>query len=162
MFQPVTTQQQIKETAATAAAIWRECYAELLGTAQIDYMLQTIQSEAAIHQQIEEQGFEYYLVRLNGEDAGYLALQPQNGNLLLSKVYFYAKNRGQGLLSDALLFAEERARHHRCNALTLTVNKHNNAAIGAYKKHGFEIYSDAVADIGNGYVMDDFLMRRAL
>ena len=44
----------------------------------------------------------------------------------------------------------------------LTVNKHNNRAIAVYKKTGFEIVDEVVTDIGNDYVMDDYIFEYKL
>ena len=40
----------------------------------------------------------------------------------------------------------------------LTVNKHNTDSIQFYLRQGFVVVEDIVTDIGNGYVMDDYLM----
>ena len=55
---------------------------------------------------------------------------------------------------------EQRARTLGCDRLYLQVNKNNTSAIGAYRKHGFEIVESATFDIGNGFVMDDYIMAR--
>ena len=44
----------------------------------------------------------------------------------------------------------------------LTVNKHNEHSIDVYKHKGFEITDSVVTDIGNGYVMDDFIFQKNL
>ena len=44
-----------------------------------------------------------------------------------------------------------------CNMIWLTVNKRNDDSIAIYKKFGMEIIRSEVTDIGNGYVMDDFV-----
>jgi ribosomal protein S18 acetylase RimI-like enzyme len=43
------------------------------------------------------------------------------------------------------------------SSLELNVNKYN-PTLGFYKKIGFSIISEEVIDIGNGYVMDDYIM----
>lgn len=40
----------------------------------------------------------------------------------------------------------------------LTVNKQNERAVSAYTALGFKKIDEAVSDIGNGYVMDDYIM----
>lgn len=40
----------------------------------------------------------------------------------------------------------------------LTVNKNNTKAISAYKNFGFIITDSTKTDIGNNYVMDDYIM----
>lgn len=44
----------------------------------------------------------------------------------------------------------------------LNVNKHNAVAIAAYERCGFRIASGVEIDIGGGFVMDDWVMERAL
>ena len=57
---------------------------------------------------------------------------------------------------------EERARALGAHEVWLQVNKRNARAIAAYVKAGFHIASEAVADIGHGFVMDDYFMAKAV
>ena len=43
------------------------------------------------------------------------------------------------------------------SSLELNVNKYN-PALGFYKKLGFSVISEEVIEIGEGYVMDDYIM----
>jgi ribosomal protein S18 acetylase RimI-like enzyme len=54
------------------------------------------------------------------------------------------------------------ALRHECSTLVLAVNKRNAGAIEMYRACGFSMVGAAVKDIGGGYVMDDYLMSRAL
>ena len=42
--------------------------------------------------------------------------------------------------------------------IRLTVNKNNKHTIDAYLKYRFTIIAQDVTDIGNGFVMDDYIM----
>ena len=42
--------------------------------------------------------------------------------------------------------------------IRLTVNRNNRDAISAYEKLGFEVVNESVTNIGNGFVMDDYIM----
>ncbi|WP_431021594.1 hypothetical protein, partial [Chromobacterium phragmitis] len=44
--------------------------------------------------------------------------------------------------------------------LMLTVNRHNAEAIAVYEKRGFRVRGEVAADIGNGFVMDDYVMAK--
>jgi RimJ/RimL family protein N-acetyltransferase len=46
--------------------------------------------------------------------------------------------------------------------LYLTVNKGNVDSIAIYRRSGFEVREEAVFDIGNGYVMDDYVMAKRI
>ncbi len=67
------------------------------------------------------------------------------------------KNVGSSLLS----FIEKEATKELQQAIFLNVNK-MNTAIGFYKRHGFSITKEVIIDIGNGFVMDDFIMQKEL
>ena len=56
----------------------------------------------------------------------------------------------------------EEARNCGKKRVYLTVNKHNDHAVEVYKKTGFVIAKEAVTDIGNGYVMDDYIFEYVL
>ncbi len=43
--------------------------------------------------------------------------------------------------------------------IILNVNKYNSAQ-QFYISQGYKVYDDGVFDIGNGFVMDDFLMEK--
>ena len=46
--------------------------------------------------------------------------------------------------------------------LVLGVNKRNAKAIQAYRRNGFTVREEFVLDIGNGFVMDDYLFEKKL
>jgi ribosomal protein S18 acetylase RimI-like enzyme len=61
-----------------------------------------------------------------------------------------------------LRHVEDRARALGCRTLMLTVNKLNTDSVAVYRKAGFTVREEAVFDIGNGYVMDDYVMEKRL
>ena len=44
----------------------------------------------------------------------------------------------------------------------LTVNKYNELAIRAYVGKGFETIDSVETDIGEGFIMDDFVMQKTV
>lgn len=162
VFERVYTPAQVQETAQLADTIWHECYTGTISTEQIDYMIQNLQSPLAIAQQMEVEGYEYYLLQKDGQTVGYLGVQPKEGKLFLSKVYLLAQWRGKALTGPIFSFADDLARRRDCTTLWLTVNRHNARAVSAYKKRGFATVREQVADIGGGFVMDDYVMERAV
>lgn len=144
-----------------ADVIWRECYADILSGAQIDYMLTHFQSADALERQIAE-GYRYFFVRDNGAAYGYFAVKPTDDDFFISKLYILHLARGKGIGKTCMSYIEEIARRSPCKRLTLTVNKKNAAAIAAYEKMGFSTYDEGVVDIGGGFKMDDFYMEKGL
>ncbi|MBN1392640.1 MAG: GNAT family N-acetyltransferase [Sedimentisphaerales bacterium] len=146
---------------ALAHSIWREYFPSIIGTSQVEYMLEKFQSKRAISNQIEKDGFLYYLLEDNGGNRiGYFAVVPQKRELFLSKLYITAENRRKGFAKSALEFIETFARDNGLYKITLTVNKNNTDSINAYKKLSFIITGAGVTDIGGSFAMDDFKMEK--
>ena len=159
---PVRGGPDVARVAALAHEIWHEFYAAIITTAQIDYMLEHFQSEAAIVAQLSE-GYRYFLVAADNADAGYFAVraEPDKNRLFISKLYARCDTRGQGVGRAMLNAIEALARQEGFPTLYLTVNKHN-PTLSWYERRGFQRAAAFVADIGGGYVMDDFRMEKRL
>ena len=54
--------------------------------------------------------------------------------------------------------SDEQVKINMLQGMYLTVNKYNEHAIDVYKHYGFKIVDSVVTDIGNGFVMDDYIM----
>lgn len=159
----VSDPETFTEVATLAAAIWKEHYTPIIGAEQVAYMLNKFQSEQAMRLQVAD-GFQYFVLRLreNQQAVGYMAVQPRDEMLFLSKIYVAKDYRGMGFGQQMLSKTEAVANDHHCHTIQLTVNKYNTHTIKAYKKMGFAIVKEAVFDIGQGYVMDDFVLEKEL
>ena len=157
--EPMRTAEQIDRAARLAGEIWREHFAAILEPGQIEYMLQQFQSSAALARQIEE-GCRYYLLMAAGTPAGYMAVKPEGERLFLSKLYVAKDCRRRGIASQALKYLCALSERDGYKTIYLTVNKQNRGSIAAYGRLGFCKTREQTADIGNGYVMDDYIMER--
>jgi RimJ/RimL family protein N-acetyltransferase len=160
VFVPVADDAAIRTVASLAEIIWKEHYTPIIGTAQVDYMLKHFQSAGAITHQINHEGYRYYLIEESGCAVGYLGVQQRQNVLFLSKLYLLCSHRGKGYGREAVTFLESLARSLRCKRLELTVNKHNRDSIAFYEATGFEKGEAVEMDIGGGFVMDDYVMRK--
>lgn len=157
-FCAVTRPEQVQVMCDMAARIWTEHYTPIIGAAQVTYMVEQFQSVPAVTRQLEREGYEYFLMDSGGQTAGYLGIQPADGKLFLSKLYLDASFRGKKLARRALEFLVEMCRQQGLSVIWLTVNRHNDGSIAAYHALGFQTVRTQAADIGNGYVMDDYIM----
>ena len=145
-----------------AQRIWRECYPGIITLEQIEFMLGWMYSEAEIRRQIAAR-VPWEIAELDGEPVGYLSWQREaDGRVKISKLYVLPQHQRRGLGRAMLDHISEQARALGAHALWMQVNKRNKHAIGAYLKAGFHIEKEAVFDIGGGFVMDDYLMMRAV
>ena len=120
-----------------------------------------MQSKKAISEQIEN-GYSYYLLKTDGDYAGYTGICPKEDELFLSKLYIRASHRGKGYGRKTVEFIEKLAGEKGLGKITLTVNKNNTDTIKAYEKFGFTNLDALVQDIGNGFVMDDYKMEKVV
>lgn len=156
------TDEQIKDLARLANEIWHEYFSFLLSPEQIDYMVKLFQSREALTKAIRQENYTYFLL-MDGETlAGYCGVKPEGTRLFLSKLYLRKDYRGRGLstklLNEAIRFAKEQGKA----AVYLTCNKYNTHSLDVYKAKGFVQIDSAVTDIGNGFVMDDYIMELKL
>lgn len=150
----------IMEVNRLAGLIWHEAYRGIVSREQIAYMIERFQSVRAITEQVALDGYRYFLLEDDGRAVGYCGVQPHDGRLFLSKIYLLAEVRGQGYLRRMLDRLIELCREVGAQSIWLTVNRHNERAIAAYRHAGFREVRTQVSDIGGGYVMDDYVMER--
>jgi GNAT superfamily N-acetyltransferase len=147
-----------------AGVIWRACYPGIITMEQIDYMLARMYPPDVLREEIRSQGIRYDRLRLDGELAGFASYGPTSepGVIKLHKLYILPEMQGRGLGSRLLQHVEGEVRAGAGRRLILSVNKRNAKAITAYKRNGFVIVESVVTDIGNGFVMDDYIMAKEL
>jgi GNAT superfamily N-acetyltransferase len=159
LLRQVTSEADTENVVEMAGRIWREHFVPIIGSAQVEYMLEKFQSPAAIAQQIAE-GYQYYLVVIPGGAVGYFALVAREQELFLSKIYLERSQRGKGYARQIIDFVVACAVSRRLPRIGLTVNRKNSGAIAAYQRMGFSLVRALAADIGDGFVMDDYVMHR--
>lgn len=159
-FTQVKSAEEIAELAQFAAEIWREYYVSIITMEQIEYMIGKFQSVQAMTNQIEHQSYEYYVMQQDGSTVGFMSVKQEGGKLFLSKFYISKENRGRGYASEAMAFLEQLCMKRSLSHIWLTVNRFNESSIAVYEKKGFRVVREQVADIGNGFVMDDYVMEK--
>ncbi|MDF2486989.1 MAG: family acetyltransferase [Herbinix sp.] len=161
-FEPASEEEQIKIVAVLAREIWHEHYEAIIGKEQVEYMVECFQSEKAIADQINSAGYEYYLLKSSEGYNGYFSYRKEEKELFLSKLYIAKRYRGRGYARKALELIEQTCRSNCLTKIRLTVNRNNENSIKTYERFGFDKAGTQVADIGGGFVMDDYIMEKTL
>lgn len=163
-FIPVQTAEERAQLAALADEIWHEYWPALIGEAQTDYMVENFQSLEAIERDMAEHAYEYWFLQdeEDGRIVGYTGghVEPETNRFFISKIYLRAPERGRGFASQTVRFYENLCRERGLSAMYLTVNKHNDLGIRAYLGKGFQTIDAVETDIGNGFIMDDYIMEK--
>lgn len=161
-FVKVETEAQFRTFAALADTVYHEYYSSLLTVEQIDYMVDKFLSLPALHREANEENYSFYLTQEDGIFVGFVAVQPQGDKLFLSKLYLSKEYRGKGYGKKMMNFVFSKAKKDGFKSVYLTVNRYNAPSIKIYEKSGFNKISEKAADIGNGFIMDDYIMEKTV
>ncbi len=152
-FNVVQNEQDIKNIEMMASVIWPIAYKDILEVNQIKYMLNKYLSVAAIKDNISNH-YTYMILEDEDTKVGFMAYYISDDKLFLSKLYILPNMQNKGYATKAIDYLK------KLNLdIELTVNKNNKNAYEKYIHLGFKNINSVVADIGNGYVMDDYIMK---
>lgn len=153
----------LAEISELAGVIWRACYPGIISTEQIEYMLGWMYAVDEMRNQLEH-GTIYERLMVDDGLRGFAAHSPTINptERKLDKLYVHPDHQRHGYGSQLLNHVIASARTLGCRSVILAVNKRNTRAIAAYERNGFVIREAVVNDIGAGFVMDDFVMAKAI
>lgn len=154
----INDKTELRKIALLADEVWHECYAGIITNEQIDYMVSNFQSESAMLS-LYENGAEIYVLEEENSVKGYIVLEKEDEALFLSKLYLHSSVRGKGYGTLSLNFVKNRAKELGYTSVYLHVNKFNKRAIAAYTANGFISERTLDTEIGDGFVMEDYIMR---
>jgi GNAT superfamily N-acetyltransferase len=147
-----------------AGRIWRAHYPPIIGAAQTEAMLARMYDAGTIRREMTELGYAWSVVRLDGEAIGYLSWlhEPAAASVKLSKLYLDPARHGSGIGAAMLAHVEREALALGARRIYLFVHKRNAKALRAYERNGFTREADVVTEFGDGFVMDDWRMGKAI
>jgi ribosomal protein S18 acetylase RimI-like enzyme len=150
------TYKDIDTISELAKEIWNQHYTSIITQAQIDYMLNLMYSSNSLTDQLENKKHCFYLIEVNKKNIGFISVNKENEtNWFLNKFYINQLISAKGIGTKAW---HELQKIIQPQKISLTVNRQNFKSINFYFKNGFKIERVADFDIGNDYVMNDFVM----
>lgn len=146
-----------------ALKTWHDTYNKILSAEQVNYMLDMMYSLSAITEQIAVKGHHFLLL---SEDDVYLGFASYELNYLsgvtkLHKLYVLPETQGKGAGRLLISKIEEAAAKNGNDRISLNVNRYNDA-VNFYTKSGYTKVAQEDINIGNGYLMEDFIMEKGL
>lgn len=141
-----------------ALRIWPVAYDGIISAAQIEYMLGMMYSIPSLEEQLKTRPF--LLIEDEGDYIGFASYElnvDHSNTTKIHKIYVLPQIQGKGIGRMLIGHISEIAVANNNTSLLLTVNK-NNTAKTFYERLGFTVLQEAVFDIGEGYVMDDYVM----
>ena len=147
-----------------AMQTWPDTFAKILSKEQISYMLEMMYSIHSLEKQTEQDNHVFLLAEEDGEYFGYLSYELNYKNLSktkIHKIYILPKSQGKGVGKLLINKVNEIALDAEQQILALNVNR-DNKAVDFYKKIGFSIIGTEDIDIGNNFLMEDYIMEKSL
>ncbi len=151
--------QHIPTIRKLADQLWPVAFASILSAQQIDYMLEMMYSYASLEKQLND-GIQYAIVSKDKHNIGYVSYEidyHQTGKTKIHKLYISPLHQRQGVGKAIIDYVALQAARANNNSLFLNVNKYNTQAICFYRKHNFVLVKEEAIDIGEGFIMDDYV-----
>lgn len=160
----IATLEDIAQIRKVAEETWPETYANIISAEQITYMLNGMYSVDKLQASILADDELFLVAEENNAIVGFAGIQfasPESYYTRLHKLYVLPSMHGKGIGKSLLNAVQKQALSKKTTALHLNVNKYNKAS-EFYKRNGFTILEEVVLDIGNGFVMDDYILTKNL
>lgn len=142
---------------------WPEAYISIISEEQIDYMLKKMYNKGELLSQFQ-QGYSFLMAEQDGKDLGFAVFSIADSAsriFKLHKLYVLPETHGQGVGKLLINEVVNLARRAGGVSLELNVNR-DNKATAFYERAGFNIKETVDLDIGNGFLMNDYVMQKAL
>lgn len=149
---------------AIAHETWYPTFGEILSKEQIKYMLEMMYSISSITEQVAKKNHVFLLAQEGENHLGYASyeLHYKGANKTkVHKIYILPTAQGKGVGKSLFQEIEKIAKANDNDTLSLNVNRQNKA-VDFYEKLGFEKIGTEDIDIGNGFLMEDFIMDKKI
>lgn len=143
---------------------WKITYADIISQEQFDYMIDMMYSKASLTKQMTELNQHFLLIKdeSSSDYQGFISFEfnyKGEPKTKIHKLYLLPQCKGKGmgklLINEVIALAQ--SADNKC--LCLNMNRANQS-FGFYKQMGFEIVGEEDLDIGNGYLMIDYIFEK--
>jgi diamine N-acetyltransferase len=153
------------ETVRNIAQItWPDAYSDILSTDQLAYMFTMMYSIKALREQTQLNNHHFILAKEGEDYLGFASYEFECGSqrkTKIHKLYILPLVQGRGVGRFLMEYIESQAQCIGDEAVFLNVNRNNNA-VHFYKKVGYAVVKEEDIAIGNGYLMEDYVMEKRL
>ena len=164
----LATKNQLPIIQELAYKIWPGTYGDILSKVQLDFMLEKFYNIDYLENLLLVENQVFLLISENEVFVGFCAYQmnipignPEILKTKLHKIYVLPETQGKGFGKILLHEVEKIALNNNNTAVFLNVNRYNKAQ-EFYKNQQYKITSEVDIEIGNGYLMEDFVMEKML
>lgn len=143
---------------------WPITYGKILSAEQLKYMLDLFYSEEALMDQFEKNEQLFYLITEEETVLGFIGIEhhyQKENKTKIHKIYILPQTQGKGIGKMTIETIGKLALENNSTSLLLNVNRFNKA-LHFYEKVGFKSIDEVNIEIGNGYLMEDYVMEKRI
>ncbi|MBV7531295.1 GNAT family N-acetyltransferase [Chitinophaga sp. sic0106] len=146
-----------------ADKVWPQTYQSILSPEQLTFMMKMMYSDEALTQQMTEKQHQFLIMTDDDQPVAYASYSTTDEPTVykLHKIYLDPACQGKGAGKFMINAIADMVKEKGAEILELDVNRFNKA-LHFYEKVGFSIIKEKNTDIGNGYLMEDYVLQRAL
>ena len=142
---------------------WPVTYGTILSKEQLRFMLDKFYSLEYLHLNTQQNQL-FFIISENEIPLGFVGMEhhfDKKPITKIHKIYVLPDKQGNGIGKSAIDFVVNSALENHNNKVILNVNRFNKA-VQFYKKMDFKIIQQIDIEIGNDYLMEDFVMELSL
>lgn len=165
----IATEKDIPIIQDIANHAWYPAYGTILTDEQSEYMLEMMYSTDSLSEQMHAN--QVFALLYNTADnepntvVGFVSFELHYHNEIdlakIHKLYLLPEAKGKGLGAQLIEYIVNIAKSNNISRISLNMNKHN-PSYGFYQHIGFEKVKEENIHIGNGFVMEDFVLEKKL
>lgn len=156
----IATTNDIKTIQEIALPTWKVTYSEILSAEQMEYMLEMMYSNESLTTQLSDKNQTFLFACEDNKKLGFVSFEIGNDDKVkLHKLYVLPDQQGKRIGETLIKEVEKRTVEAKKIAVQLNVNRFNKA-LNFYKRVGFDIVEEVDVEIGNGYLMEDYVLEK--
>jgi ribosomal protein S18 acetylase RimI-like enzyme len=158
------TEENFSSVRAIAQEVWPVAYGAILSEAQLAYMMDLMYSIPSLQKQVNEKQHHFIIAKEKQEPQGFASFEFNYEGIpttKIHKIYIYTHQQGKGIGKQLINYVANEAKKAQQNSLSLNVNR-NNSALNFYQRLGFTVVNEVDIAIGNGYLMEDYVMEKPI
>ena len=158
------TDADFKTIRALAEIVWPVTYGTILSKEQLDFMFEMMYSVGSLQEQATNKKHHFIIVYEDTIPLGFASFEfncEQSGKTKVHKIYIVPNLQGKGIGRTLIEYISVEALNNNNDSIYLNVNRYNVAKT-FYERIGLSITKEEDIDIGNGYLMEDYVMEKSL
>lgn len=157
-------ESDFKAIRAIAKTVWPVTYSTILSKEQLEYMFEMMYSISSLQEQETLKNHQFIIAYENEVPLGFASYEfncEKMEKTKIHKIYILPNLQGKGIGRALVDYISNEALKQSNRAVFLNVNRYNIAK-NFYEKMGFKIVREEDIDIGNNYLMEDYVMEKSI